>query len=243
MQQSINRAFDILEFVGDKPDQPKSFSEIAQKTGLNTGTCANIMKALATRGYLQKLEDKRGYQLGNKLYQLTGFDGYSKNLSQAAQAIIEKLTGKINENLLVAVLKGSSRIVICEAKSSQEIQVVLANEKHAYDSSTGRLLLAMMPDEELEKFIRSYGLPLPEIWKEAASRKKFFETIELIRKKEFAIQEMERQISGIAVAIRDRQKVVGGLGVYLPSFRLAQCDQEKLVTDLKKAAQQISQKL
>ena len=243
MQQAINRAFDIIEFVGSDPETPRSFSEIASNVGLNTGTCANIILALVKRGFLEKLDDKKGYLLGRKIYQLTNFDGYKKELIKIASPILEKLTEKVSENTLLSVLKGNSRIVLLQFQSKQTIQAVSSVDKLAYDSSTGRLLIAMLPDEELNNYISNYGLPNITIWKEASTEKGLLKQISQIRKQGYAIQESQTHISGLAVGIYQKDKIIAAISVYLPSFRFAGLDKIQLIRELENAASEISSRL
>ena len=78
MIQVINRALDILEIVAANPEKPTALGEIADALGLNHGTCANIMKTLVTRNYLEQVGTKKGYILGAKSYALTNNDAYRK---------------------------------------------------------------------------------------------------------------------------------------------------------------------
>lgn len=240
MQQAINRAFDILEFIGSNPEKPTSFSQIATNVGLNTATCANIINALVKRGYVEKLEDKKGYLLGKKLYELTSFDGYNKDLVQVAKPVLEKLTEKLNENASLAVLKGSSRILLFQTQSKQEIQATSIVDKLAYDSSTGRLLLAMLSDDELARYITSYGLPAASVWKEASTKTGFKKAIERIRAEGYTLQESDKHIAGLSVAVKRNEKVIAAACLFLPTFRLAVLDRRDILADLKKAADQIS---
>lgn len=59
MIQVINRAFDILEFVATDPTRPKSLTEVAEAAGLNQGTCANIMKTMVNRRYLDQVVPRK----------------------------------------------------------------------------------------------------------------------------------------------------------------------------------------
>ena len=174
MQQAINRSFDILEYIGTDPEVPRSFSEIAVAVGLNTGTCANIIKAMVKRGYLEKLDDKKGYLLGKSIYQLTRFNGYRKNLADYAAPVLEKITEKIKENTLIAVLKDDSRIVLYQSQSKQDIQAVLAIDKSAYDSSTGRLLVAMFAGSGTRKVRHHIRATLPQCLERGRYKKEFF---------------------------------------------------------------------
>ena len=243
MHQAINRAFDILEYVGSNGETPSNFSDIVANVGLNAGTCANIINAMVKRGYLKKLENKKGYMVGTTLYKLTSFDGYKKDLLNVSKPILEKLTEEINENALLAVLKEDERILLYQTKSKQDIQAVSSEDKPAYESSTGRLLIAMLTDVELDKFISLYGLPLPSVWKEGSTTKGFAKAVAEIRKNGFALQESQRNISGISVTVVQNDKVIGAIGVFLPSFRLTSETKSVLLKELYKASNQISASL
>lgn len=240
MQQAINRAFNILECVSTNPDKPSSFIEIAESTGLNSGTCANIIKAMVERGYLEKLDDKKGYLLGKKLYQLTNFEGYKKDLLKLSRPVLEGLTEKINENVLIAVMNGSSRIVLLQTKSNQDLQATSAIDKHAYDSASGRLLIAMMTDEESGKFVSKYGLPTAAQWKEASTQKGLQKAIEKIRKDGYAVQESQRHITGIALAVTQAGKTIASVGVFMPTFRYEALNKTAFIKEIKIAADKIS---
>jgi len=84
MIQVIHRAIDILEFVARDPERPKLLGEISAGINLKPGTCANIVKTLTLRGYLEKLDAQKGYLPGKQLYTLLGNTGYKKDLIEAA---------------------------------------------------------------------------------------------------------------------------------------------------------------
>ena len=64
MIQVVNRAFDILELVALKGDNDVGLGEIADTLGLNHGTCANILKTMIYREYIEKTSSRGGYRLG-----------------------------------------------------------------------------------------------------------------------------------------------------------------------------------
>lgn len=49
MIQVIHRALDILEYISQGPKKEFSLGEIAEYTGLNSSTYANIIKTLVKR--------------------------------------------------------------------------------------------------------------------------------------------------------------------------------------------------
>jgi len=71
MIQGINKAFNILEFIANDPGKEYSLTEISDSLKFQRNTCANILKTLVSRGYVDQPKPKGGYKLGEMLYQLT----------------------------------------------------------------------------------------------------------------------------------------------------------------------------
>lgn len=243
MIQVIHRSFDIIEFVARDPDRPKLLSEISMGLNLKPGTCANIVKTLTSRGYLEKLGSQKGYLLGKQFYTLAGNTGYWRDLVAASNAEMEKLSSLLNENTLLAVLNGENRVVIHRKNSGQIVQAHTADEKKAYDSSSGRLLIAMLSDDELEKFVFRFGLPPANIWNEANNKKKFFEQVQQIRENGYALIEDSIQIVGMAAAVYKQDNIVASLSVYMPAFRCDDKIKKKMTKHCIDAAKRISRNL
>jgi DNA-binding IclR family transcriptional regulator len=243
MIQVINRALDILEFLSEDPERHKPLSEISEKLNLNNGTCANIIKTLVARNYIEKLEKKKGYCLGAKSYGLTGNEDYKKDLTEAAKKELDLLTNKLNENCLLAVLDNDIRRVIVRVLSSHSIQASTAAEKRAYDSSSGRSLIAMLSDVELEKFIKRFGVPVANEWEDAKDKKALLNQITKIRADGYASQLNSGNIVGLAVPIYKGLKVIASISVYMPQFRYTKLDKMELIDHLKESSKNISDRL
>jgi DNA-binding IclR family transcriptional regulator len=111
MIQVVNRALDIIEFIAIDQNKPKQLGEISKTLLLNNGTCANIIKTLVNRGYLEKISNQGGYILGNQLYNLVELETDVKHLISIAEPFMQKATEQLNENTLLAVIKGDKRTV------------------------------------------------------------------------------------------------------------------------------------
>ncbi|TDB67404.1 IclR family transcriptional regulator [Arundinibacter roseus] len=244
MIQVIHRALDLMELIAMDPQKPKPLGELADSLGLNHGTCANILKTLVTRGYIEQLGAKKGYILGSKSYVLTGNDAYHKDLMEASQQAMDELTRLTNENCLLAILKDSQRLIVYRTFAEQDLQVRTSEEKPAYESASGRMLLAMLPAETIERFILKFGLPTDNAWPEVHSKEELFAALSLIQREEFALQTISnRHIVGIAVPIRRKGIVAASLSIYLPEYRYMATDKTQLVNNLRKAAQAINTNL
>jgi DNA-binding IclR family transcriptional regulator len=239
MIQVVNRALDVLEYIGKDPEKPRALGDIAEKLELNAATCANIIKTLVNRRYLDKIDRSKGYCLGPMAYALSSNTNYKKDLVDAAKAELEALTKKVNENSLLAVLNEDQRIAIARASSAQAIQANTASEKKAYDSASGRLLIAMLSEADLEKFISKYGLPQPETWRSVQNKKALLSELKKIRADGYAMQITDKHIVGIAVPVFKERKVIASASVYLPAQRFNKERKEELLTILKKTATRI----
>lgn len=242
MIQVINRALDVLEYISIEPDQPKPLSVIASHFNLNAGTCANIIKTLVTRKYIEKVE-KKGYCLGSQAYVLTGNEGYHKDLVKAAQKEMEALTSIYDENSLLSILVKDVRVAIVRVTGTNNIQVVTSKEKRVYDTASGRLLIAMLPEAELAVFITKYGLPKKEEWAEVKNEKTLRESLSLIKEKGYAKQVTTGNIVGFAVPVYSAERVIASLCLYMPEYRFHLAEEQKIVDDLLTTAEKIKKNL
>jgi DNA-binding IclR family transcriptional regulator len=102
MIQVLNRAFDILELVASDRGKKFGLGEIADSLGLNHGTCANIIKTMLSREYIDQISIRGGYRLGPKAYYLTGNFPFKKELLSISVELMKSLRSKLNEGIIHA---------------------------------------------------------------------------------------------------------------------------------------------
>ena len=240
MIQVIHRALDILELIARDRSRMYSLSDISSQLKLNNGTCANIIKTLVTRGYIEHEGRKTGYRLGSMSYLLTGNYSHKQELLSAATEPINQLSVQLNESCILSIIQDDKRIVLYEIKSTHELQVINRKEKEIYRTSTGRMVLACMEEKEQQEFIRKFGLPSDEEWGGIEDEDDLITELNKIRKKQLALQISKAQIVGLAVPIFKDDKVIASLGIYLPQSRYTTSMQEKILEGLKKTGELIN---
>lgn len=243
MIQVINRAFDIIEFVARDTKKDYALSEIADALKLNHATCANILKTMVERNYLEQTGYKKGYRLGHMMQQITGNNSYEQELMNAATDEMEKLTQKMNETSLLAVLRKNTRIALHHVNANRDLMVKSSVEKLAYDSASGRFLVAMLDDQKLDEFLRKYGLPSTDIWKEASTERSFKNEIQKIRRVAYATQTTKTHIVGIATGIAKGKQTVASLSMYLPESRCSEKVLRDIIVQLHKTSELIGRKI
>ncbi|MGB3850575.1 MAG: IclR family transcriptional regulator [Tunicatimonas sp.] len=242
MIQVLHRAVDIIEFIANTPERAAGLAEIADYLNLNRGTCANILKTLIDRDFVEQNQRKE-YQLGSQLYRLTQGSFYRTDLIEAAISVMEELTAEVNESTMLAVVRKNQRLAVCEVESNHDLHVKNRVEKEIYETATGRVLLAYFSDKEKEAFIRKKGLPSESIWPEATQKRQLLKALDKIRTEKMTMQVSPQHIVGFAAPLYEQDQVVAGLGVFLPVSRLTESHQQYIISLLKRASEVISQNL
>lgn len=243
MIQVLHRAFDILELIAKNNNKALSLSEIATSVQLNHATCANIIKTMVMRNYLEQLGPKKGYKLGFMAYQFVGDNSFEDKLRRSAAELMENLTAKLNETSLLAILKRQYRIIVHQTHAERDLMVKSLTEKEAYNSASGRLLVALLSDQEQVAFIEKFDLPSKEVWPEASTKMAMRKELDRIRQNGYARQETSSHIIGLACGIRENEQVVASLSIYLPVSRLREHKEADILKQLKETALLIEKKL
>lgn len=245
MIQVIHRAFDILELCARNPEKNLVLTDIADKLKLNHGTCANIIKTLVSRNYTEKVGYNKGYRLGAMSYHLTGNFSTIKDLVQEAKVPMQELAEKLNETCLLAILRKTDlkRIILHQFQSSHNLTVRNITEKDAYDTASGRLMLAYLLDKELESLIDKFGLPGLDVWPEASIKEGLFRELNGIRESGVAFQLNNNHVVVFAVPVLKENSVIACLSVYMPEMRYQGETKNIVLNHLKQAARQINNSL
>lgn len=232
MIQVINRAFNIMEVIAQNTDKEWGLSEIADTLGLNHGTCANILKTLMQRGYVEQAKQKKGYKLGYMAYKLTNSSEYNAKLLRIAQKPIDDLCHVINETVILSVIKNNKRVLVYEAVCDHDIQIRTSFEQDVYRATTGRMILAHYSPKELNDFVNATGLPTPDAWPGIQSEEDLMHALDNIRKKDIEITCNSNHVVGLATPLFLNNKILAGLGIYLPDIRFSKDEQKHIVSQM-----------
>lgn len=243
MIQVIHRALDIVELIARDPDKEFGLGEIAETLGLNKGTCANIIKTLVNRGYLDQSGKKKGYKLGSGAYYLTGNFSHKKELLQVSKEPLKELQEKLNESCILAIIRGNMRYTLYKETSTQALQVITDNEeKHVYLTATGRVMLACMDHQKRAHFIEKYGLP-GEMWEGVRNKDDLMNELDKIKEKQLAIHYDGAYVVGVGAPIFQNEKVIASVGIYLPEVRFNYKLQELIFEEIGHTARLISERI
>lgn len=245
MIQSIIKAMNIIEYLAANSNREVALKEIADMLDMDYGTCANIIKTLASRGYIQQSAPRCGYKFGYMFYKLTGTAMVHEELTTVAREDVENLGNEINESAILSMIKNDKRIVLYYTTPDRELFVRPNIDKSVYTANTGRVILANYTPDNLEKFVARNGLPTgdewPVIYQTESPDLELYRRLNRIRKNGYEIDYASNGIVGFAAPLWCKGHVAGSVGVYLPTSRMY--DESFYLCKLLDTAKRINEKL
>jgi len=242
MIQVLERAFKILDFVAEEPENPKSLGAIAGHSALNPGTCANILKTLCEYNFLEQVDRKKGYILGPRVYYLARNGPYRKDIVRDSEPYVTRLASDVHETFLIATLHKGKRSILLQVEGDNVLNIKneFLLQDNIYNTVTGRLLLAFLSQSELESFIAGRGLPDKNSWPEAVTAKKLRDSLQTIRKQGMVLRTTRKDVVGIAFPIKQHESVIAALGLFLPAYRFKGEHRKKVLEKMGETAEKIS---
>lgn len=240
MIQVINRALNILEFIAKEPTKEYSLTEISDNLKFQHSTCANILKTLVNRGYVDQPKAKGGYKLGKMIYQLTDANKKHTELINITRNLMVELRDTINETVILSVVRNNKRFLLNEIPSTHEIHVQTKKEVSIYSATTGRMILAHSTPENLNWIIDKVGLPTEEEWSGIDTKEILFDELNKIKLQKIIITLNKNQVVGIASPIFKNNKIIASLGIYLPVTRFGKDEKEFIEKEFIKIANKIN---
>ena len=135
--------------------------DAASKLKMAKSSAHDLMNSLAKQGFLTKTEDNR-YRLGWRLVTLSETLLATTELRKEAHPVMEELAAQYQETIHLAVLDDTQAVYVDKLEGNQAVRVeltALGARLYAHCSALGKVLLAFSPKEEVNRIIKTAGLP------------------------------------------------------------------------------------
>ena len=206
--RSLARGLDVIKAFG--PESPQmTLSEVARATGLTRAAARRFLITLAELGYARS--DGREFSLRPKVLEL----GYAYlaglSLNEVAAPHLEDLVAQTRESSSVAVLDGEEIVYVVRVPTKRIMTAAInvGTRFPAYATSMGRVLLAHLPDDQLDDYLSSTSLE-PITKRTVTDPGRLREILRAGRAQGFVMtdQELEEGLRSAAVPIRDANGTV-----------------------------------
>ncbi|HEX9528893.1 MAG TPA: IclR family transcriptional regulator, partial [Streptosporangiaceae bacterium] len=206
--QSLDRGLAVIRAFG--PDRERlSLSEVARATGLTRAAARRFLLTLVKLGYVRS--DGREFSLRPRVLEL----GYAYlsglALPEVAEPHLDELSAKLHESSSISVLDGHHIVYVARVATKRIMTVAISvgTRFPAFAASMGRVLLAALSPEELDKY-------LAEATFEAFTERtvtdpdQLREIVSEVGRQGYSIvdQELEDGLRAIAAPIRDSSGAV-----------------------------------
>jgi IclR family transcriptional regulator, pca regulon regulatory protein len=150
--QSLDRGLAVIRAFG--PDRERlSLSEVARATGLTRAATRRFLLTLVKLGYVRN--DGREFSLRPRVLEL----GYAYlsglGMPEVAAPHLEELVAQVRESSSISVLDGDYIVYVARVptKRIMTVSISVGTRFPAYATSMGRVLLAGMSQEDLDRYL------------------------------------------------------------------------------------------
>ncbi|MEW6424318.1 MAG: IclR family transcriptional regulator [Bacillota bacterium] len=161
--RSVERTCDILfAFISPKPTL--SLAEISETVKLPKTTTYRILRTLEAKGLVQQNEKTHEYSLGFKIFQLGSIVINQMDLRKVALPYMKDIAAKTGEAVSLNIVQEQSRVCIERIESQGIIRYYLpiGARSPLYKGATGKVLMAFLPEDEIEEIIKTQILYNPK---------------------------------------------------------------------------------
>jgi IclR family pca regulon transcriptional regulator len=239
---SLARGLIVIQaFTQQSPQM--TISQLSVKTGLSRAAVRRCLYTLTKLGFAGA-EDGTRYSLRPRMLTLSHTYTTSNTLSTAAQPIIERMSGALHESFSVATLDGEDIVYIARTSVSRVMAVDLhiGSRLPAYCTSMGRVLLAWLPNDQLEQYLSHVNL-IPHTTRTVNSIDRLRLILRNIRRSGYALcdQEYEVGLRSLAVPVYSPTgRVVATINLSGNAQRMSAIDmQTRFLSHLRNAATEL----
>ncbi|WP_258181146.1 IclR family transcriptional regulator [Burkholderia multivorans] len=154
--RATTRIVHILRLLAELPDGA-TLTHLSELTATPKTSLLALLRALTFAEYLVHSDGK--YSLGVEAFKLGAAIVAQRRFPEIARPVMERIAREAGETVLIGQLASDrpSLVYIMSAESRHAIRFIagIGERRELYSSSGGRILLAFMPAEKREQYLKS----------------------------------------------------------------------------------------
>lgn len=220
----VKRIFSVLDnFSVKKPEL--GVREMARLMDLSPSTCGRILSMLRDEGVLNRDPISKQYRLSGRVLHWAGSYRENSSLNELAFPYMQSLLRQTDETISLYSLEEDRRVCINRLESNRSVRIVeaIGQSLELHTGSGGRAILAYLPQDEIERIVRSAETRLQtEINLDTIEHQ-----LETVRSVGYALSHGEwmADASGVAIPVMDSNgRPIGSISVSGPTSRFSDPD-------------------
>ena len=220
---SVRNAARLLKQFSTR-DRELGVSELARRLDLGKSTVHRLLSTLTAEHLLDQDPLTGKYRLGLAMHDLGAAVATHLDLHEAVIAPLEQLRNTTSETCQVAVLDGREVVYVERLDSPQTLRLFLevGRRNDAHSTSTGKCLLAFLPDSELDRALDGWSLAA-KTPHTITDHRRLRSALKDIRKQGYAwnLHESEVGVLSVAAPIRNLAgRVIAAMSAAGPETRM-----------------------
>lgn len=239
----LEKALGILELFGESPGD-LTLTQIGERLGMSKPTAFRIINVLEQSDYLERAPRSQAYRLGLKVYRLGSLVESTTAIQKLAQPFLQSLAESSHETVHLTVLNKGEALYLDKIEGKHSVRVVsrVGQRLPAHCSGVGKVLLAHLPEDEIDTIIGERGLArfTP---KTITDRVALREELRQVRERGYALddEEIEIGLKCVAAPVRDAgSRVVAAISISVPRFRFDTTGEDRFVSLVLDTSRRIS---
>ncbi|MBT2522206.1 IclR family transcriptional regulator C-terminal domain-containing protein [Arthrobacter sp. ISL-28] len=239
--KSVEKAFDVLlAFTTEHPQL--TVSQIAARTDMTRASARRFLMTLADLGYLRA--EGSTYELTARSLDVGRSFLAGLTLPRVAEPHLKALAESLNETTALCILEGPDVVYVACVPSPRllSVSITVGTRFPAWATSMGRVLLAGLPEPELQKYLQEVQLQR-FTGRKISSPEQLRSEVEsaLSRGWSMVSEELEDGLRGVAVPVWRGNEMVAAANVSLQTHRAsAEAIEETVVPRLQETARAIA---
>lgn len=206
--QSLERGLAVIRAF-DEDHRDLALSEVARSTGLTRAAARRFLLTLVKLGYVNLSQGR--FSLRPRVLELGYAYLSSLSLPEVAMPHMETLVAQVNESCSISVLDETDVVYVARVPTRRIMSITLAvgTRLPAFVTSMGRVLLAGLPEDELEE--RLARIEVVPLTSHTVSDMEALRAILVnVRRQGYAAtdQELEEGLRSLAVPLRNASGTV-----------------------------------
>lgn len=225
METTVVKGLKVLEALAQSPGD-RTLTDLAAECGMSKSNVHRLLRTLEECGYVRRNADARTYKASLRLWEL-GLRVYSRlDLRAYAVRHLRELARATEETTHLSVFDGEGVLYLDKVDGIHAVRtyVNVGDRAPAYCSSTGKAMLAHLPEETVRRVSANLKRYTDNTVRTPAQLRG---DLELIRQRGYSETSGEYRagVLGFATAIRSPSgEVIGAIGVAGPEERMRRRD-------------------
>lgn len=243
--ESVDNALKLLLLLGEQPQL--RLSEATRYLGVAPSTAHRLLAMLAYRGFVRQDPDSKAYLPGPSLTGVAFAIFGRIDIQRSAAPSMRGLSEQLGETIHVGMLDGAGVRFVAAVEGPAAVRVVsrLGRTMPAHCTSTGKAMLAQLPESELRQLLPNEGLERITAHS-IGGRSELEAELSRVRERGYAVnrEESEEGVASVAVPIPTRAPGLRlALNAAAPVSRLDSSRYPLVAAALIKAAKEIGDQL